>query len=84
MTRLSGGRMVMMMRGRIHRHMRHGVLVNALFLMVSRTGRRARHRRRYRAPDGEQDGKQYQEPDTKRFHRDQTSTVTVHECRHRV
>jgi len=61
--------MVMMMRGRIHRHMRRGVLVNALFLMVSRTGRRAQHRRRYRAPDGEQDGKQYQEPDTKRFHR---------------
>jgi len=84
MTRLSGSRMVMMMRGRIHRHMRPGLVVSALFLMVSRAGWCAQHRRPHRAADGEQDGKQYQEPDTKRFHSGQISTVTVHECRHRV
>jgi len=75
---------VLLTIGATEQQAEHRLLVNALFLMVSRTGRRAQHRRRYRAPDGEQDGKQYQEPDTKRFHRDQISTVTVHECRQRV
>lgn len=78
---------VTMMRGRIHRHMRHVVAVNSVFLMVlmvSHAGWCAQHGCRHSAPGGEQDGKQYQEPDAKRFHKIQVSTVTVHECSHRV
>ena len=75
---------VTMMRGRIHRHMRHVVVVNSVFLMVSHAGWRAQHGCRHSAPDREQDGKRYQEPDAKRFHKIQVSTVTVHECSHRV
>lgn len=82
--------MVMLMRRRTHRHMRHVVVVNSVFLMVlmvlmvSHAGWCAQHGCRHSAPDREQDGKQYQEPDAKRFHKNQVSTVTVHECTHRV
>ena len=68
MTVPSVAGMVMMMRGRIRRHMRHVVVVNTMFLMMSRASRRAQHRCRHRAPDGEQHCKQYQEPDTSGFH----------------
>ena len=37
---------VMMMRGRVHHQLRHLVVVNAQFLVVSYAGWRAQHRRR--------------------------------------
>ena len=50
---------VMMMRGRIHRHLRRLVVVNAQLLLMTLTGWRAKHCRCNRTPDGEQDGQQY-------------------------
>jgi hypothetical protein len=67
---------VMMMRGRIHRHLRRLLFVNAQLLLMTHTGWRAKHCRRHRTADGKQDGQQYQEPGAKCFHRSQVSTVT--------
>jgi hypothetical protein len=68
MSSLSVVRVVMMMRGRIHRHFRCLMVVNAQFLVVSRTRWPTQHCGRNRAADGQQYGKQYQEPDAKRSH----------------
>lgn len=40
-------------------------------------GRRAQHGSRHRAPDGEQDGKQQQEPDANGLHKGEVSRRTM-------
>ena len=60
--------MVMTMRDRIHRRWRRQLVVDAKLLVVTRTGWHTQHCSRDRAPDRKQHGKQYQEPDAKRFH----------------
>jgi hypothetical protein len=69
--------LVMMMRGRILHQVRHPMVVNARFPIVSHADRRAHHRCRHCAPDGEEYCKQYQEPDASGFHCNQIITGSM-------